>query len=53
MALTFDPLVTRVIFERLIVGFKSYDELGRISALLERANRDGQPKQDDEPALPR
>ena len=53
MALAFGPLITRVIFERLIIGFKTYDELVRISSLLERADHIGTLQQDDRSTLQR
>ena len=41
MALVFGSLVTRVIFERFILSFRSYDRLNEIAALLRQANSAG------------
>ncbi len=39
IALVFGSLLVRVIFERAILAFRSYDRLNEISALLKELNR--------------
>lgn len=36
MALVFGPLLVRVLFERAILSFRSYDRLDEIASLLKR-----------------
>lgn len=42
IALVFGSLLVRVIFERAMLAFRSYDRLNEISALLKELNRQSQ-----------